>query len=206
MSWTREKTQLISHIATKIIVTRLEVTSSAYLRCREIARSLSTAMAVTFRNDAKATQTDTKREILKISGHSTLRFKVADITKTAATVVWANNPTARSQKARLSNNFLKLGGNDEAFHSARIAREFPSVATGQKTKCSTLNDNSAVFWDSKSRRRTTCQCLQYWSVMTTPLFKEFCSDQTKDHLFDTFLCNLVSTWASFSGLITWPCN
>ena len=66
MRLTREKTQLISHIATKIILTRLEVTSSAYLRCREIARSLSTAMAVTFMNDAQATQNVTKKEIVKI--------------------------------------------------------------------------------------------------------------------------------------------
>lgn len=66
MRLTREKTQLISHIATKIILTRLEVTSSAYLRCREIARSLSTAMVVTFRNDAQTTQNVTKKEIVKI--------------------------------------------------------------------------------------------------------------------------------------------
>ncbi|KAL9986833.1 hypothetical protein ACROYT_G001039 [Oculina patagonica] len=41
----------------------------------------------------------------------------------------ANNPTARSETARLRNNFFRVAGNDEAFNKALIAITFPSVAT-----------------------------------------------------------------------------
>ena len=46
----------------------------------------------------------------------------------------ANNPTARSEKARLQKNVFKFVGIDEAFNRARIMRIFPRTATREKTK------------------------------------------------------------------------
>ena len=46
-------TALVNHRDTRAKVTRFEVTSSWYRRWRKIERSLSTAMAVIFRNVAK---------------------------------------------------------------------------------------------------------------------------------------------------------
>ena len=78
-----------------------------------------------------------------------------------------DNPTARSEKGRLSNNFVKLAGNDEAFHSARIARAFPSVTTGEKTKFSAHSENRAVFWDSANCRSKFELSLQKLSSLLT---------------------------------------
>jgi len=50
---------------------------------------------------------------------------------------WADNPTARSEKARLRNNFLIIGGIDEAFHRERVTKRFPRVATREKNKFKT---------------------------------------------------------------------
>lgn len=48
-----------------------------------------------------------------------------------ANVGWLNNPTVRSQKARLRNMFSNVAVIDEAFHKARITRKFPMIATNE---------------------------------------------------------------------------
>ena len=69
----------------------------------------------------------------------------AAILRTTAYINWANNPTARSETARLRKNFFLLVGINEAFHRARITRIFPTVATGEKIKCNTHNESRVVL-------------------------------------------------------------
>ena len=59
---------------------------------------------------------------------------------TAKIIAWiscGNNPTARSEKARLMNVFLTLAGIVEAFIKARITKRFPRVATRENVKYQT---------------------------------------------------------------------
>ena len=59
---------------------------------------------------------------------------------TAKIIAWiscGNNPTARSEKARLMNVFLTLAGIVEAFIKARITKRFPRVATRENVNCKT---------------------------------------------------------------------
>lgn len=65
----------------------------------------------------------------------------------------ANNPTARSEKARLRKNVLILAGIDEAFHRPWIARRFPVVATTGKSKFDIQTANIVVLW-----LRTSSSC------------------------------------------------
>ena len=48
-----------------------------------------------------------------------------------------NNPTVRSEKARLNNSFLTVAGIDEALNKARITKRFPRVATTENARCKT---------------------------------------------------------------------
>ena len=51
-----------------------------------------------------------------------------------AVISCGNNPTARSEKARLRNIFLTVAGIVEVFIKARMAKRFPRVATRESTK------------------------------------------------------------------------
>ena len=44
------------------------------------------------------------------------------------------NPTARSEKARLINNFLNVDGIEEVLHNALMTRRFPTSATIENVK------------------------------------------------------------------------
>ena len=118
-------TALVNHRDTRAIVTRFEVTSSWYRRWRKIERSLSTAMAVIFRNVAKPGGAIAKYKESKMVGQNESKLRkssVDDIFKitamTAAVAGWETIPTAISETARLKNIFFALAGIDEAFHNA----------------------------------------------------------------------------------------
>jgi len=97
-------------------------------------------MAVIFRNEAHARRKKAKLCTLKTAGHknSRLSFPFTALF-TFNTVVTpssscGNNPTARSEKARLRNNLFKVTDIDEAFHKARITRTFPRIAKRENTR------------------------------------------------------------------------
>ena len=104
-------------------------------------------MAVTFRNYAQARRDKKKPQTVKTVGQSNSKScpPSAAIFNTTAYINWANNPTARSETARLRNNFFTLAGIDEALNRARIARIFPNVATGEKIKCITHSKSRVVL-------------------------------------------------------------
>ena len=54
-------------------------------------------------------------------------------TKIIAVISCGNNPTARSEKARLRNSFLTVAGIVEFFIKARMTKRFPRVATRENT-------------------------------------------------------------------------
>jgi len=58
--------------------------------------------------------------------------------------------TERSETARLMNKLFKVAGMDDAFHSARITRRFPRVATTENVKFKTLKPNINVPWNCTS--------------------------------------------------------
>jgi len=97
-------------------------------------------MAITFRNDAQARRKKAKFCTLKTVGHknSRLSFPFATLFTFNAVVTpnisCGNNPTARSEKARLRNNFFKVADIDEAFHKAQITRRFPRIAKRENTR------------------------------------------------------------------------
>ena len=70
-----------------------------------------------------------------------LWFPFASLYKTIAIIAPNINctidPTAKSETARFMNNFLKVSGNDEAFHRARITSRFPRVAMKENAKVKT---------------------------------------------------------------------
>ena len=143
-------TPLVNHKDTRVrIITRFEDASSAYRRWREMARSLSTPMAVTVRNNAHARKKE-KKETVTIFGQRKSKVKFAlpaNFNMTAIitpNISCPNNPTARSEQVRLRNNFFILAGIDEAFHRARITRRFPSVVTRKKAKWNTQMVNTKV--------------------------------------------------------------
>ena len=88
-----------------------------------------------------------KPQTVKIVGQSKSKFHPpsAAIFNTTAYINWANNPTARSETARLRKNFFNLAGIDEAFHRERITRIFPNVATREKIKCNTHSKSRVVL-------------------------------------------------------------
>ena len=80
---------------------------------------------------------------MKIMGQkiSKLWFSLATILSIVALITPNVNcgikPTARSEKARLINNFLKVDGIEEAFHNALMTRRFPTSATIENVKFKT---------------------------------------------------------------------
>ena len=54
-----------------------------------------------------------------------------------AVISCGNNPTARSEKARLRNSFLTVAGIVEFFIKARMTKRFPRVATRENPKFKT---------------------------------------------------------------------
>ena len=119
------ETALVNHRDTRAIMTRFEVTSSWYRRWRKIERSLSTAMAVIFRNVAKPGRAIAKYKESKMVGQNESKPRKSSVddifnitAMTAAVAGWENIPTAISETARLKNIFFALAGIDEAFHNA----------------------------------------------------------------------------------------
>ena len=117
------KTQLVNHKDTNTIVTRMSVTSSRYRRWSEAARSLSNAMTVTFMKDAKAKRYIKYERTIKTVGQKKAKSSPLDaifnITGLIIAVISCeHNPTARSEKSRLSNSFLTVGGIVEFFINA----------------------------------------------------------------------------------------
>jgi len=97
-------------------------------------------MAITFKNDAQARRKKAKFCTLKTVGHknSRLSFPFAALftfnTVVTPNISCGNNPTARSEKARLRNTLFKITDIDEAFHKARITRRFPRIAKRENTR------------------------------------------------------------------------
>ena len=69
---------------------------------------------------------------------SKLWFSLATILSIVALIIpnvnCGINPTARSEKARLINNFLKVDGIEEVLHNALMTRRFPTSAKIENVK------------------------------------------------------------------------
>ena len=119
------ETQLVNHKDTNTIVTRLGVTSSWYRRWSETARSLSNAMTITFRKDATARRYWKYKSRIKTVGQKKAKSSPLDAIFNITALIMAviscgNNPTARSEKARLRNSFLTVAGIVEFFIKVRM--------------------------------------------------------------------------------------
>ena len=156
-------TQLVNHKDTNTIVTRMGVTSSWYRKWSETARSLSNAMTVTFRKDAKARSYWKYKSTIKTVGQKKAKSSPLDAIFNITALIIAvisceHNPTARSEKARLRNSFLTVAGIVEFFIKARMTKRFPRVATRENTKFKTQKPRKKLLlWETsviqKSRNR-----------------------------------------------------
>ena len=149
------KMQLVNHKDTNTIVTRLGVTSSSYRRWSETARILSNAMIITFRKDEAARRyRKYKCTIKKTVGQKKAKSSPLDAIFNITALIIAviscgNNPTARSEKARLRNSFLTVAGIVEVFIKARMAKRFPRVATRENTKFKTQKPRKKLLlWET----------------------------------------------------------
>ena len=135
----KAETQLVNHKDTNTIETLLGVISSSYRRWSETARSLSPAITVTFRKDAKARRCIKYINTIKTVGQKKAKSSSLDaifnITALIIAVIGCeHNPTARSEKARLRNSFLTAAGIVEFFIKARMTKRFPRVTTRENPK------------------------------------------------------------------------
>ena len=111
-------------------------------------------MTVTFRKDATARRYIKYKSTVKTVGQKKAKSSPLDaifnITALRIGVIsCGNNPTARSEKARLSNSFLTVAGIVEAFIKARMTKRFPRVAPRENTKFKTQKPREKLLlWDT----------------------------------------------------------
>ena len=92
-------------------------------------------MAAMVMKDAPATKNVTNRWIVRREGHKNWLFLSLNCNAIIVPYIGCkNNPTARSETARLRISLLKDAGSDETFSMARITRTFPTIAIGEKAK------------------------------------------------------------------------
>jgi len=126
---------LNTHIDITKATTRLEVTSSWYLRWRCTAKNLSPLRAMTPKNDAVAKKYEIARiavhkdELSRCNNHFTSSPKYNGST---------SKPTPRSETARLRNNVFGCFGNDEDFLRAWIVTLFKMMAVIARNALKTL--------------------------------------------------------------------
>ena len=126
---------LVTHRSSTVITRRLGVMSSEYLKCKETARNLSRAMAVTEKNDDDANKTSRNQNNVIVIGHKKSKLwppfcAVFNIKHVMITYIGcAHSPTARSDKARFRNRTFMLRVRDEDFQRAEMTSRFPIIVT-----------------------------------------------------------------------------
>ena len=130
---------LVIHKSITVILRLLGVISSEYRKCKETARNLSRAMAVTEKNDDDAKKTSTNQNNAIVIGHKKSKlwppfwavFSIKHVITT--NIGCANNPTERSDTARFRNRTFMLSVRDEDFQSAGMTSRFPTIVTREDT-------------------------------------------------------------------------
>lgn len=130
---------LVIHSSITVIIRRLGVISSEYRKCKETARNLSRAMAVTEKNDDDANTTSRNQNNVIVIGHkksklwppfcSVLNIKHVMIINIGC----AHSPTARSDTVRFRNRTFMLSVRDEDFQRAGMTSRFPTIVTKEDT-------------------------------------------------------------------------
>ena len=151
-------------------------------------------MTITFRKDAKARRYRKHKSTIKTVGQKKTKSSPFDAIFNITALIIAviscgNNPTARSEKARLRNSFLTVAGIVEVFIKARMTKRFPRVATRENTKFKTQKPRKKLLlWETsviqKSRNRvhfcsaivllfTTCMYLSWLKLIATVITPSF---------------------------------
>ena len=111
-------------------------------------------MTVTFRKDTKARRYMKYEYTTKTVGQKKAKSSSLDAIFNITALIMAviscgNNPTARSEKARLRNSFLTVAGIDEFFIKARMTKRFPRVATRENPKFKTQKPREKLLlWET----------------------------------------------------------
>ena len=117
-------------------------------------------MTITFRKDAVARRYWKYKSRIKTVGQKKAKSSPLDAIFNLTALIIAvisceQNPTARSEKARLRNSFLTVAGIVEVFINARMAKRFPRVATRENTKFETQKPRKKLLlWETSLIHRS----------------------------------------------------